>query len=317
VFAHTLKQWIERAFSDQVSVFVSSDLVSIQAGDEWYDKIMEALGAANLFIVICSPLSLERPWANFETGVAAFRGVRIVPICHQGMVPAKLPQPLHRFQGIDISRPSMPTQLSVPIAKMLDVTLPAIPEADFLSELQKASDQSRGREQGGGDAPQSAPKMAAPSAVSRAREIALQARFDEETMRLLQNGNSAFHDAATKLIEELELRLQVIAQDTSWDIKRGGDSHSEYVCFAQGYTFQLLPKNVYINTAHNASIRVRFFKGRLLSLIERQTYIALEGANGVIEGLRIESHPNSEVRLELESRGHRTLERECGRANHY
>lgn len=53
--AHSLKSWIEATFPDQVSVFVSSDLVSIQAGDEWYDKIMEALGATSVFIVVCSP----------------------------------------------------------------------------------------------------------------------------------------------------------------------------------------------------------------------------------------------------------------------
>jgi hypothetical protein len=31
--AHSLRFWIEATFPDQVSVFVSSDLVSIQAGD--------------------------------------------------------------------------------------------------------------------------------------------------------------------------------------------------------------------------------------------------------------------------------------------
>jgi len=277
--AHSLKSWIEATFPDEVSVFVSSDLVSIQAGDEWYDKIMEALGATSVFIVVCSPISLERPWVNFETGVAAYRDVRIIPICHRGMVPGNLPQPLHRFQGIDISHATMPTQLMTPIATMLAKKLHAIPEADMIQALQKASEGSNTSEKNIGGSPGQSDSTAAPSAlsvVSRAREVATQARFDAETVKLLQNGNSGFHEAATRLIDDVELRVKSIAVETSWEIKHGGDSHSEYVCYTQGYTFQLLPKNIYINTAHNASIRVRFFKGRLLSMVERQTLMMLE-----------------------------------------
>jgi hypothetical protein len=278
-FAHSLKSWIEATFPDQVTVFVSSDLVSIQAGDEWYDKIMEALGAASVFIVVCSPTSLERPWVNFETGVAAYRDVRIIPICHRGMMPSKLPQPLHRFQGIDISHATMPTQLMTPIAKMFARELHAIPEAEMLIALRKASERDNTSEKNiVGSATQSGSTAAhtALSVVSQAREVATQRRFDDETVKLLQNGNSAFHEAATKLIDDVELRVKNIAIETSWEIKHGGDSHSEYVCYTEGYTFQLLPKNVFINTAQNASIRVRFFRGRLLSMVERQTLMMLE-----------------------------------------
>jgi hypothetical protein len=112
--AHSLKSWIESTFPDQVTVFVSSDLVSIEAGDEWYDKIMEALRAASVLI--------------------------------------------------------------------------------------------------------------------------------DETVKLLQDGNSAFHEAANKLIDDVELRVKSIAAETSWDIKHGGDSHSEYVCYRQGYTSSCFPK---------------------------------------------------------------------------
>jgi hypothetical protein len=287
--AHSLKSWIEATFPDQVSVFVSSDLVSIQAGDEWYDKIMEALGTTSVFIVVCSPTSLERPWVNFETGVAAYRDVRIIPICHRGIVPGKLPQPLHRFQGIDISHAPMPTQLMTPIAKMLAMKLHAIPEADMLRGFQTASKGSNTSERNSGGSRVQSDSAVLPtlSAVSRAREVATQARFDEETVKLLQNRNSAFHEAATKLIDDVELRLKSIAVETSWEIKHGGDSHSEYVCYAQRYTFQLLPKNIYINTAHNASIRVRFFKGRLLSMVERQTLMMLEEPTELSAGFEL------------------------------
>jgi hypothetical protein len=287
--AHLLKSWIEATFPGQVSVFVSSDLVSIQAGDEWYDKIMEALGTTSVFIVVCSPISLERPWVNFETGVAAYRDVRIIPVCHRGMVPGKLPQPLHRFQGIDISHATMPIQLMTPIAKMLAMKLHAIPEADMLRAFQMASEGGHTSEKNpfGSSAQSDSAALPTLSAVSRAREVAIQARFDDETVKLLQNGNSAFHEAATKLIDDVELRLKSIAVETGWEIKHGGDSHSEYVCYAQGYSFQLLPKNIYINTARNASIRVRFFKGRLLSMVERETLMMLEEPTELSAGFEL------------------------------
>jgi hypothetical protein len=188
------------------------------------------------------------------------------------MVPGKLPQPLHRFQGIDISHATMPTQWMTPIAKMLAMKLHAIPEADMLRAFQMASEGNPF----GSSAHSDSAALPTLSAVSRAREVAIQVRFDDETVKLLQNGNSAFHEAATKLIDDVELRLKNIAVETGWEIKHGGDSHSEYVCYVQGYSFQLLPKNIYINTAHNASIRVRFFKGRLLSMVERRTLMMLE-----------------------------------------
>ena len=158
-------------------MFVSSDLVSIQAGDEWYNKIMEALGATDVFIVVCSPTSLERPWVNLETGVAAFRHVRIIPVCHRGMIPGKLPQLLHRFQGIDISHPAMPTQLMTPIAGMLLQTPPVLASADILAAFQQASERSSAAgkntsassERSEGQPAKSAPPTAASRAPACAR----------------------------------------------------------------------------------------------------------------------------------------------------
>ena len=276
--ANSLKQWIENTFPDQVSVFVSSDLASIQAGDEWYDKIMEALSSADIFLVVCSPTSLERPWVNFETGVAAFREIPIIPVCHRGMSPGKLPQPLHRFQGIEISHLTMPKRLMTPIARMQNKKLHAMPEGDMLAAFRKASDATNEAKASSGivSSDPASPTTRVLSATDRAREIAAQKRFDDETVKLLQNGNSAFHDAAMMLITELELRAASVASETGWEVKHGGDSHSEYVFYAEGYTFQLLPKNVYVNTAHNSSIRVRFFQGRLLSMVERGTLMVME-----------------------------------------
>jgi hypothetical protein len=277
--ATSLKKWIEQTFPDQVTVFVSSDPGSIQAGDQWYDNIMEALRDTQIFVVVCSPAAVQRPWVNFEIGVAAFRDIRIIPVCHRGMSPSDLPQPLHRFQGVEISAPSMPKRLMATIAGMLGKVIKAMPEADMLASFHEASNATRESNiTSDALAPASRAAVSAPrpSATNRARAIALLKRFDEETVRLLNNGNAAFHVAATMLIDELERRAERVISETGWEIQHGGDSHSEYVFYAEGYTFQLLPQQVYANTARDAFLRVRFFEGRLLSTVERKTRIVLE-----------------------------------------
>ena len=63
--ALVLKNWIESSFIGQCDVFVSSDLDDIPAGSKWLKKIEQALDSAVVIVVLCSPLSLLKPWINF------------------------------------------------------------------------------------------------------------------------------------------------------------------------------------------------------------------------------------------------------------
>jgi hypothetical protein len=45
----------------------------------------------------------------------------------------------------------------------------------------------------------------------------------------------------------LSVVRKIMTTETGWETEHGGDSHSEYVFYAHGYRFQLLPKNVYVN----------------------------------------------------------------------
>lgn len=100
--AKVLKEWIESTFSGTISVFVSSNIKNIPAGTKWFTEINNALRSSSIFIVLCSPSSLSRPWINFETGCAWIKQVPILPLCHSGITKNELPSPLSIFQGIDM-----------------------------------------------------------------------------------------------------------------------------------------------------------------------------------------------------------------------
>lgn len=82
-----LKGIIDKAFNDQVSVFVSD--TTITAGEIWEDEIKGAIKKAELVFVLCSPLSLKRPWVNFECGGCAInKNASIILLCHSGLIGA-------------------------------------------------------------------------------------------------------------------------------------------------------------------------------------------------------------------------------------
>ena len=100
--AKVLKDWIESTFAGKIKVFVSSDSRDIRGGDKWFSKIDTALHSSSMFLVLCSPSSLSRPWINFETGCAWIKEVKVIPLCHSNANCETLPQPLSQFQGFNL-----------------------------------------------------------------------------------------------------------------------------------------------------------------------------------------------------------------------
>ena len=97
-----LKDWIESTFLGQCEVFASSDAEALTAGSKWIDEIDQALDSAKVFLVLCSPASLKRPWINFETGWGWIKGLPVIPICHSGQNTTDLPPPISTFQALEI-----------------------------------------------------------------------------------------------------------------------------------------------------------------------------------------------------------------------
>jgi hypothetical protein len=90
---------VETCFLNMIEVFVSSDAKSITPGSPWLDEIKGALKRCSVEIILASPTSVKRPWVNWEGGAGWIKDIPVIPLCHSGMTPAKLPPPLSALRG--------------------------------------------------------------------------------------------------------------------------------------------------------------------------------------------------------------------------
>lgn len=99
--AETVQNFIEEVL--RVKTFVSCDRWSIFAGEQWLERVKNALESAKVVVLMLSGDSMVRPWVNFEAGAAWLRGSALVPVCFKDLKPDDLPKPYSSFQGIDLS----------------------------------------------------------------------------------------------------------------------------------------------------------------------------------------------------------------------
>jgi hypothetical protein len=119
--ASVLKEWIEKTFLGQWTVFVSSDSKDIPVGSKWLDQIDSALEKSKLLIVLCSSKSISRAWINFEAGCGWIKRIPIIPVCYSGMNKENLPVPISMFQGINTNEKDFSNKLLNSIARHLDI----------------------------------------------------------------------------------------------------------------------------------------------------------------------------------------------------
>ncbi|MDX6500358.1 MAG: hypothetical protein QOG23_3618 [Blastocatellia bacterium] len=134
--ADILKQHLIADFGKKVRVFVSSDLESINAGDEWLKSIKTALNRAKVELILCSRLSITRPWVNFEVGAAWLRKIPIVPVCHSGLQVGDLPVPYNAWNGVEAGEERDLEKLYKSIAKSAGVKSPAVDFRAFAAAVQ-------------------------------------------------------------------------------------------------------------------------------------------------------------------------------------
>jgi TIR domain-containing protein len=127
--ARLLKNQIDATFGSAVKVFHSSDLESVYAGEDWLRTIQDALKVASIELILCSRLSITRPWVNFELGAAWLKKIPIIPICHSGLQPADLPMPYSLLNAIEAGEPTGLRRLFSTIAKSLGAS--PTPEVDL------------------------------------------------------------------------------------------------------------------------------------------------------------------------------------------
>lgn len=130
-----LKQLLEEKFLGMIEIFVSSDEESIALGTRWLDNISNALGSCAIELILCSPQSVKRPWINFEAGAGWIRNISVVPLCHSGMEPSKLPIPLNLLQAIRLSEVSGLKLLLPLIANAIGSAEPKVDFSDFVNKV--------------------------------------------------------------------------------------------------------------------------------------------------------------------------------------
>ncbi len=133
--AIAFKELIEKNFLNMIEVFVSSDEHSIGMGQRWLDNITQALKSCSIEIILCSPKSIERPWINFEAGAGWIRDIPVIPLCHSGMDPSKLPLPLNLLQGANAKEVSGLKLIFPVIAQAIGASIPNIDFGDFISKV--------------------------------------------------------------------------------------------------------------------------------------------------------------------------------------
>jgi hypothetical protein len=93
-----LKDLLQRTFSRDLPIFVSSDYESIGGGDVWFTTIVRGLKTSSVLIVLLSPDSLDRRWINFEAGVGAGAEATVIPVVVHGLERGDVGHPLSSLQ---------------------------------------------------------------------------------------------------------------------------------------------------------------------------------------------------------------------------
>lgn len=138
-----LAVWVKDTMDDLllggVNFFVSSDRNAIIGGDKWLEKIEVALRKSSIVLVLCSESSILRPWINFEAGGAWMADKRVIPICHGGMIPSNLPQPLASLQAYVLSNADDFKSLVVILAETAGLKVPQYDPYELLKSLPPTS----------------------------------------------------------------------------------------------------------------------------------------------------------------------------------
>lgn len=131
--AIAVKELIERSFLGLIEVFVSSDQHSISMGQKWLDQISAALKKCVVEIILCSPKSINRPWINFEAGAGWVRDISVIPLCHSGLDPTKLPMPLNLLQAAKAGEVSSLKLIFPVLAQAIGSKTPNTDFSDFVA----------------------------------------------------------------------------------------------------------------------------------------------------------------------------------------
>lgn len=150
--AIAFKTLIEQGFLGLMEVFVASAPSGLDLGRQWLAQITTKLKQCVIEVVIASPKSVKRPWINFEAGAGWVRDIPVIPLCHSGMTPATLPQPLASLQSVSASQEDDLKRTVETLARVLNGNVPELDYGPFIelvrqyaidsAEIEKLNDES-------------------------------------------------------------------------------------------------------------------------------------------------------------------------------
>jgi len=86
----------------ELESFLSSETFQLRSGERWFERITEELQAARIAILMLSPVSVLRPWINFEAGWAWAQRKITIPACFGGLQVGNMPRPYSDLQGVQL-----------------------------------------------------------------------------------------------------------------------------------------------------------------------------------------------------------------------
>jgi hypothetical protein len=125
-FADLIKARLEEDFFGIVNLFYSNDITSVPVGSKWDESLLEGLRRATVMLALCSKQSVKLPWINFEIGAAATRGVEIIPLCHSGITPERLPASLTMNQGVTLTSAKSLERWYVRLSALIGCRVPRV-----------------------------------------------------------------------------------------------------------------------------------------------------------------------------------------------
>lgn len=100
--ATALRALILSKTKNMLNVFCSSDGESIPFGRNWVHTIEKGLSQSISLFVLLTPRSVYSTWVHFEAGIAYNRGIKVIPMCIDGISLSEMTGPLTLIQGFDI-----------------------------------------------------------------------------------------------------------------------------------------------------------------------------------------------------------------------
>src|SRR4051794_26116467 len=109
-----------RRVRPELEGFVSSIPGAIPTGTDWLFEIKRQLKAADAYLALLTPSSVQRHWVWYESGAAFMTDKRFIGVCACGLKKAAVPSPLNGQQLLSFDSAEETQQVFAEFGKALN-----------------------------------------------------------------------------------------------------------------------------------------------------------------------------------------------------